>query len=50
MVNLTRKEGTNMKKWIRPSVLASYSKMDLVANETNGDWMNWIYSKSWGRA
>ncbi len=38
-----------MKKWIKPSVVASYSKMDLVASDTSGDWMQWIYTKTWGR-
>ena len=37
-------------KWIKPHIVAEYSKMDLVANENTGDWMEWLYSKSWGRA
>ncbi len=39
-----------MKAWTKPRIVATYSKLDLVANEHNGDWLNWIYSKSWGRA
>ena len=39
-----------MKTWTKPSIVATYSKLELVANENNGDWMNWVYSKSWGRA
>jgi hypothetical protein len=35
-----------MKEWKKPEVLASYTKMDLVANEANGDWMYW--TNSWG--
>ena len=35
-----------MKNWIKPAVLASYTKMDLVLNEASGDWMYWV--NSWG--
>lgn len=35
-----------MKNWIKPAVLASYTKMDLVSNEASGDWMYWV--NSWG--
>ncbi len=38
-----------MKAWTKPSVLASYTKMDLVSNEANGDWMYWVntWTNSW---
>lgn len=35
--------------WIKPEIVAEYAKMDLVANEQNGDWMQWIYTKTWNR-